>query len=144
MTFQGALCYLPAQLILAWKFVDVSVVVEPAGADEAAGYGAKDLVIICVSGALDTNSSVQLDSTLTQYLDRGARQIILELSEMDYVSSVGLRVLLSSLKRLKTSDGRLLLSGLNQDVREIFDMAGFSPLFEITPSLDEARSCLMR
>jgi anti-anti-sigma factor len=52
-------------------------------------------------------------------------------------------VFLSSLKRLKASEGRLLLSGLNDEVREIFDMAGFSPLFEIVSSLDEARSCLV-
>ena len=36
------------------------------------------------------------------------------------------------------------IQGLNEEVREIFDMAGFSPLFEITPSLDEARSCMVQ
>ena len=124
--------------------MDVSVVVEPGGAQKSSGYGAEDLLIIRVAGALDTNTSGQLESTLTDQLDQGARRIILELTEMDYVSSVGLRVFLSSLKRLKASEGRLVLSGLNEEVREIFDMAGFSPLFEITPCLDEARSRLMR
>ena len=123
--------------------MNVSIVVEPAAAQEAAGYSAADLLIIRVEGALDTNSSGQLESLLVEHLDRGARRIILELTEMDYVSSVGLRVFLSSLKRLKASEGRLLLSGLNDEVREIFDMAGFSPLFEIVSSLDEARSCLV-
>lgn len=123
--------------------MNVSIVVEPAAAQEAAGYSAEDLLIIRVEGALDTNSSGQLESLLVEHLDRGARRIILELTEMDYVSSVGLRVFLSSLKRLKASEGRLLLSGLNDEVREIFDMAGFSPLFEIVSSLDEARSCLV-
>jgi len=122
--------------------VDFSIVVEPDGAITASGYGAEDLLIIRIKGALDTNTSAQLESIITDYLDRGARRIILELTEMDYVSSVGLRVFLSSLKRLRASEGRLVLSGLNEEVREIFDMAGFSPLFEITYSLDEARSCL--
>jgi anti-sigma B factor antagonist len=124
--------------------VDVSVVVEPAGAREGLGYGAEDLLIIGIEGALDTNTSGQLESTFAEHLDRGARRIILELTEMEYVSSVGLRVFLSSLKRLRASEGRLVLSGLNEEVREIFDMAGFSPLFEITPSLDEARSRLVQ
>ena len=124
--------------------VDFSVVVEPAGALAASGYGAENLLIIRIKGALDTNTSAQLESTLADHLDRGARRIILELTEMDYVSSVGLRVFLSSLKRLRASEGRLVLSGLNEEVREIFDMAGFSPLFEITPSLDDARSCLVQ
>ena len=122
--------------------MDFSIVVEPDGAITASGYGAEDLLIIRIKGALDTNTSAQLESILTDYLDRGARRIILKLTEMDYVSSVGLRVFLSSLKRLRASEGRLVLSGLNEEVREIFDMAGFSPLFEITSSLDEARSCL--
>ena len=124
--------------------MNVSVVVEPAGGLEGSGYGAEDLLIIRIEGALDTNTSGQLESTLAEHLERGARRIILELTEMDYVSSVGLRVFLSSLKRLRASEGRLVLSGLNEEVREIFDMAGFSPLFEITLSLDEARSCLVQ
>jgi alkaline phosphatase D len=60
--------------------------------------------------------------------------IILELTEMADESSVGPRLLLSLLKRLKAREGRLVLSGLNIDVREIFDMAASSPLFEITSS----------
>jgi anti-anti-sigma factor len=124
--------------------VHVSVVVEPEGADEASGYGAEDILIVRVAGALDTNTSGQLESTLTQHLDRGALRIILELTEMDYVSSVGLRVFLASLKRLRASEGRLVLSGLNEEVREIFEMAGFSSLFEISSSLNEARSCLVQ
>jgi len=122
--------------------VDVLVVVEPEAAAGTVDYGADDLLIVRVEGALDTNSSGQLESTLVQLLDRGARRIILELTEMDYVSSVGLRVFLASLKRLKANDGRLVLSGLNDEVQEIFDMAGFSPLFEIVASLEEARSSL--
>ena len=66
----------------------------------------------------------------------------MELTGMEYVRSVGLRVLLATLKKLKADQGRLLLIGLNPDVREIFDMAGFSSLFEITASLEEARVLL--
>ena len=50
---------------------------------------------------------------------------------------------LSSLKRLKASEARLVLSCLNEEVRETFDTAGFSPLFEINCSLHEVRSCLV-
>ena len=62
---------------------------------------------------------------------------------MDDMSSVQLRVFLSSLKRLKASEGSLMLSCLNEEVRETFDTAGFSPLLEITCSLEEVRSCLV-
>lgn len=123
--------------------VHVSVLVEPEAAQQAEAYGNDDLLIVAVTGALDTNSSGQLEDTLAEHLGRGARRIILDLAEMDYVSSMGLRVFLATLKQLKANDGRLVLCGLNEEVGEILDMAGFSPLFEITPSLPEARSCLM-
>ena len=70
--------------------------------------------------------------------------IILEFTEMADESSVGPRLLLSLLKRLKAREGRLVLSCLNIDVSEIFDMAAFSPLFEISSPLEEVRSCLVQ
>lgn len=100
------------------------------------------ILIIEVNGEVDTNTAGALESSLTQEFDKGARLLILELSQMDYVSSVGLRVLLAHLKKIKSSQGRMVLTGLNQEVQEIFDMAGFSSLFEISPSLSEARQIL--
>ncbi|MCX5950831.1 MAG: STAS domain-containing protein [Cyanobacteria bacterium] len=99
-------------------------------------------MIIHVKGELDSNTSGELDNTLKQLLGEGSRRFILELSEMDYVSSVGLRVFLAHLKKLKSDQGRMVLAGLNAEVQEIFDMAGFSSLFEITPDLEAARSVL--
>jgi hypothetical protein len=70
--------------------------------------------------------------------------IVLELTEMADESSVGPRLLLSLLKRLKAREGRLVLSGLNNHVCEIFEMAAFPTLFEITSPLEEVRSCLVQ
>jgi anti-anti-sigma factor len=112
---------------------------------DASGFSAPleaAFMIIHVKGELDSNTSGELDNTLKQLLDKGSRQFILELSEMDYVSSVGLRVFLAHLKKLKSDQGRMVLAGLNAEVQEIFDMAGFSSLFEITSDLEAARSVL--
>jgi anti-anti-sigma factor len=112
---------------------------------EASGLSAPleaSFMIIHVKGELDSNTSAELDDTLKQLLGEGSRRFILELSEMDYVSSVGLRVFLAHLKKLKSDQGRMVLAGLNDEVQEIFDMAGFSSLFEITPDLEAARSVL--
>lgn len=97
-------------------------------------------MIIRIKGELDSNTSGELEDTLKRLLEQGSRRFVLELSEMDYVSSVGLRVFLAYLKKLKSEQGRMVLAGLNDDVQEIFDMAGFSSLFEITSDLGEARS----
>ena len=94
-----------------------------------AAYDQTQTLILSICGELDTNSASMLDNTLSGELTKGARRVILELSEMDYVSSVGLRSFLSSLKKLKADQGRMVLTGLNEEVQEIFDMAGFSALF---------------
>lgn len=122
--------------------MNISIVVD--GSDETApeSLGPEDLVIVQVSGELDTSTSDQLESAMAQQVERGARRIILDLQAMDYVSSVGLRVFLFYLKRLRASDGQLVLSGLNEEVQEIFDMAGFTPLFAIAPTLEDARASL--
>lgn len=55
---------------------------------------------------------------------------------------MGLRVFLSTLKSMKASGGSLVLAGLNDEVQEIMDLAGFSPLFEIYGTVDQARQSL--
>ena len=109
---------------------------------DLASIASREILIISVNGELDTNTAGTLETRLAEEYESGARTVILELSEMDYVSSVGLRVLLAHLKKLKASQGRLVLSGLNAEVQEIFDMAGFSSLFEISPDLEAARQIL--
>ena len=113
-----------------------------SGEQTAATSARIELLIISIDGELDTNSAGQLENSLSEEWDRGMKLLILELSSMDYVSSVGLRVLLSHLKKLKTCQGRMVLTGLNEEVQEIFDMAGFSALFDIVPDLESARRLL--
>jgi len=72
------------------------------------------MALIHVDGEVDTNSSGQLETALNTLLEQGARTILLELSGMDYVSSVGLRVLLATLKKLRADQGRMVLNGWQQ------------------------------
>ena len=64
--------------------------------------------------------------------------MVLDCSQLDYVSSAGLRVFLITAKRLSKVDGKLALSALTEQVREVFDIAGFSSIFRIYPSRREA------
>lgn len=66
----------------------------------------------------------------------------MDLTNTEYVSSMGLRVFLSHLKTLKASGGRMVLCGLNEEVQEILDMAGFAPLFEIMEASNDAKASL--
>lgn len=100
------------------------------------------LTCIAVEGELDTATAPDLDLAIQACLADGATALLLDLTSTDYVSSMGLRVFLSTLKSLKTSGGRLVLSGLNDEVQEIIDLAGFAPLFEICDTADQARAAL--
>ena len=111
------------------------------GADDAipAVGGAMDLVLPGRTGWIFQAGDVH---ALQACLADGATALLLDLTSTDYVSSMGLRVFLSTLKSLKTSGGRLVLSGLNDEVQEIIDLAGFAPLFEICTTTDQARAAL--
>jgi len=124
--------------------LEIHISIEPRlpGSSGGRPNGGAEAILIRVCGELDTSTSGQLEASLAELLAQGVRLILLEFTEMDYVSSVGLRVLLVTLKKLRADGGRMILTGLNPEVQEVFDMAGFSSLFEIAPSLEHARVLL--
>jgi len=100
----------------------------------------QDCLVISISGELDTTTTPELEAVLAQESQSNPKTYIFDLADMDYISSVGLRVFLANLKKVKGAGGRMLLAGLNEEVQEVFDMAGFASLFEIHPALAEAKS----
>ena len=100
----------------------------------------QDCLVISISGELDTTTTPELEAVLAKESQSNPKIYIFDLADMDYISSVGLRVFLANLKKVKGAGGRMLLAGLNEEVQEVFDMAGFASLFEIHPALAEAKS----
>ncbi|MCT2401532.1 STAS domain-containing protein [Novosphingobium mangrovi (ex Huang et al. 2023)] len=94
-------------------------------------------LIVSVAGRLDSNTAPQLESTLPERIESNAATIV-DLSQVSYVSSAGLRILLKGAKVAKASGNRLILSGLAASVREVFDISGFSSIFAIEPDVDAA------
>lgn len=80
-----------------------------------------DEIILEITGRLDTNTAPALDKTINENLD-GIKNLILDFKGLEYVSSAGLRVLLSAQKRLK---GGMKLKNVCELVMEIFEMTGF-------------------
>ena len=89
--------------------------------------------VLALSGRLDTETAVDVELSLQDLLAAGERQFIIDLAGIGYVSSAGLRVLLSLAKQLDGGKGTLRLCGLNPSVKQVFDVAGFSKLFTIFP-----------
>ncbi len=95
-------------------------------------------VIIQPVGRIDTNTSTEFEEKLVEILDRSETNIVVDLSEIDYVSSAGLRVFLMAAKKLKSLNGNFILAAMNDHIKEVFDISGFTPIFTITPDTASA------
>lgn len=96
-----------------------------------------DILILRPQGRLDSSSSPELERVITEQLDAGTQRVVFDLTGLEYISSAGLRVVLLAGKKLRASKGKLVLVGLRDMVREVFDMSGFLTLFAVTQTLDE-------
>ena len=99
------------------------------------------ITVIAVSGRLDNVTSPTLAEHLSSTLAT-QRRLLLELSQLEYISSAGFRVLLVAAKRAKETDGQIVLAGLAGQVRQLFEVGGFLKLFRICGTRDEGLSSL--
>ena len=81
-----------------------------------------------VDGRLDTNTSADLEAELQ--LD-GVREIVFDFSGLEYISSAGLRVLMTAQKAMMSCDGKMSVLSPNETVKSIFDITGMSSIFTI-------------
>lgn len=97
---------------------------------------AKDKTIITVEGRLDSSNSGELEKVLLECRSAGKNDLVIDFSGLDYISSAGLRVLLMAAKSAKAAGGQVVLAALNANVRQVFDISGFTSLFPIIEKLD--------
>ena len=86
-------------------------------------------ITLALSGRLDTLSSPELSTAINSALEKSS-QLVLDFTDLDYISSAGLRVLLTAQKQL-SGNGSLSLSHVNSTVQDILDMTGFSDILTI-------------
>ncbi len=86
-------------------------------------------LIIELEGRLDTTTSPELEKELKQSLS-GVSSLILDMEKLDYISSAGLRVLLSTQKEMN-KQGSMLVKNVNENIMEIFDVTGFVDILNI-------------
>ena len=84
---------------------------------------------IALEGRLDTMTAPELEAELTTALD-SADTLTFDFADLDYISSAGLRVLLSTHKRMAAKGGMKVIH-VNEIVREVFDVTGFSDVLDI-------------
>lgn len=89
-----------------------------------------DKATIAVEGKLTVQSAPDLEAAIDA-LQPSVKNVDIDLEDLDYISSAGLRVLVSAQKMLSTRGGTLRLLSPNDDVNDVFDMTGLSEVFII-------------
>ncbi len=95
-------------------------------------------LVVEVSGRMDALTAPEFEKKMRQLMDQGRERFVVDMQQVDYISSAGLRSVLVISKALKAGRGRLLLAGLADAVREVFEMTGFDRILEIYPTVAAA------
>lgn len=102
-----------------------------------------DITILAVSGRLDSDTSPEAERRLNALHSDGGQHVVLDLAGVDYLSSAGLRVLLTAAKRVQQRQGKLVLAAPATQVAQILDMAGFTAIIPVFETVKQACDSLV-
>ena len=88
-----------------------------------------ELVTLEITGRLDATTAPNLDSVIGE-LSEDTKELIFDMSGVEYISSAGIRVLLGAYKKMTTSEGMVRIEKANETVREVFEMTGLSGMLD--------------
>lgn len=95
------------------------------------------VLVVGIHGRLDGTNANQVETYLSKAIDDGHTKLVLELSELEYISSIGLRVFLAMGKKVSKT-GYIRLAALQPQVFDVFHMSGFDTIFQIFNNAEDA------
>jgi anti-anti-sigma factor len=95
-------------------------------------------LVLSVSGRLDSMTSESFEQLLMSRIDAGQTKLVIDFSDLSYISSAGLRVLLMAAKRLKKEAGAFALCRLGDPIREVLEISGFLSILTVVDNQDAA------
>jgi anti-sigma B factor antagonist len=98
----------------------------------------KRVTLFDIRGRIDSTNAAELGDALNAAIDAGRTQIVLDLSNVEYMSSAGLRELVTARKKVKRGTGDLRLASPSPRVLEVLELAGLDSIFEIYSNQVEA------
>jgi anti-sigma B factor antagonist len=98
--------------------------------------------VISPIGRLDTNTSPDAERLIVEAIDSGEKNVVMDYTSTEYISSAGLRVVLKTAKLLKPKGGVIVVCNGNEQITEVFEISGFSGMVAYFNSLEEAVSSL--
>ena len=96
-----------------------------------------DVLIIAIDGRMDASNAALAEEEITKVLEGEQNRLLFDLSELEYLSSGGLRVILGAAKEIRRRDGKVALAALKEYVYEIFEVSGFTAMIPIKDTVEE-------
>jgi anti-sigma B factor antagonist len=96
------------------------------------------VLVVEVEGQLIVGNRQELKATIQQALDNGERKLLVDFAKTGYIDSSGLGALVSISKKVREQGGELRLSGLNEDLRSLFELTKLDTLFAIADDSAQA------
>lgn len=103
-------------------------------------YG--NALVMHVAGRIDATSVPILERKLSTFMTAEVPFLLIDFSHVDYLSSAGLRLLLSTTKKMKSKNGKCLFAAISDEVMDIIKMAGFDKILSIFPTVADALKAL--
>jgi anti-anti-sigma factor len=100
-----------------------------------------DVVVVAPSGQIDHPNAMELQQALTPIVDdaaAGQKPLVLDFTGVEYISSMGLRVLMVASRQMRSRNAPMAVSGLQPAVAEIFEIARFKFVVDVFPSMRDA------
>ena len=94
--------------------------------------------LVMFKGQLNSGNAASTEGDILALIEQGEHRLLFDFSELDYISSAGLRVVLVAAKRLKPLEGKLAVYGMQPQVKEVFEISGFLRILEIAHSREDA------
>ena len=88
-------------------------------------------MVAILEGSLDTAAAPETEKTMSQLYDVEGKDIIIDCTSLEYISSAGLRIFLCVLQKAKEKGGHVYIKNINDKVRTVFTITGFSNIFEL-------------
>jgi anti-anti-sigma factor len=100
------------------------------------------VAIVSLKGRIDAQSAPGVNQEIDAVVTDGVNKMVISCKELEYISSAGLRVLITVAKKLKAAQGSLVLCDLDEKVLKVFEVSGFTAIFNICDGEEEALSTL--
>src|SRR5215813_13995955 len=91
-----------------------------------------EIVTLSLSGRLDATTAKAFEEKILAQIESGDRRFVIDLAQLDYISSAGLRVFILAAKRLNSANGKMVLCALKDPVKECSTSPAFWPFFPFT------------